>query len=67
MGCDERFNRCNTNHFVYMTAMERAVEMGCTVFDFGRTRRDNEGSFNFKRFFGFEPTPLEYQPLRLSR
>ncbi len=61
VGCDERFNRCNTNHFIYMTAMERAVEMGCTVFDFGRTRRDNEGSFNFKRFFGFEPTPLEYQ------
>ncbi|GJM26535.1 MAG: hypothetical protein DHS20C16_29500 [Phycisphaerae bacterium] len=61
VGCDERFNRCNTNHFIYMTAMERAVELGCTVFDFGRTRRDNEGSYNFKRFFGFEPTPLEYQ------
>ncbi len=61
VGCDERFNRCNTNHFIYMTAMERAVELGCTVFDFGRTRRDNEGSHNFKRFFGFEPTPLEYQ------
>jgi FemAB-related protein (PEP-CTERM system-associated) len=61
VGCDERFNRCNTNHFIYMTAMERAVELGCTVFDFGRTRRDNEGSYNFKRFFGFEPRPLEYQ------
>ncbi len=61
VGCDERFNRCKTNHYIYMTAMECAVELGCTVFDFGRTRSDNKGSYNFKRFFGFEPTPLEYQ------
>ena len=61
VGCDERFNGCNTNHFIYMTAMEHAVGLGCTVFDFGRTRRDNAGSYNFKRFFGFEPTSLEYQ------
>ncbi|NOX57870.1 MAG: GNAT family N-acetyltransferase [Planctomycetes bacterium] len=61
VGCDERFNRCNTNHFVYLTAMERAVEVGCSVFDFGRTRIANEGPYNFKRFFGFEPAPLGYQ------
>jgi hypothetical protein len=41
--------------------MERAVEHGYRVFDFGRSRRDNKGSYDFKRFSGFEPRPLQYQ------
>jgi hypothetical protein len=41
--------------------MERGVEESYRAFDFGRTRRDNSGSYNFKRFQGFEPQPLEYQ------
>lgn len=60
-GCDERFNHCQTNNVLYLTAMRRAVELGCRVFDFGRTRVDNRGSFDFKRFHGFEPTPLAYE------
>lgn len=59
-GCDERFNGCNTNNFLYLAAMEKAVELGCRVFDFGRTRADNKGSYDFKRFHGFEPKPLPY-------
>jgi hypothetical protein len=46
---------------LYLDAMERGVEEGCRFFDFGRTRRDNRGSFDFKRFHGFEPRPLAYQ------
>jgi FemAB-related protein (PEP-CTERM system-associated) len=60
-GCDERFENLHPNNFMYLTAMERAVELGCREFDFGRTRLDNEGPYNFKRFQGFEPTPLQYQ------
>jgi hypothetical protein len=41
--------------------MERAVAAGYRVFDFGRSRRDNAGSFDFKRFHGFEPIALQYQ------
>jgi FemAB-related protein (PEP-CTERM system-associated) len=61
VGCDTRFNRLGTNNYLYMTAMRRAVEAGCNVFDFGRTRVDNKGSYDFKRFHGFDPKPLAYQ------
>jgi lipid II:glycine glycyltransferase (peptidoglycan interpeptide bridge formation enzyme) len=60
-GCDERFQKYHPNNFLYLTAMEEGVRLGARIFDFGRTRMDNEGAFNFKRFQGFEPTPLEYQ------
>jgi lipid II:glycine glycyltransferase (peptidoglycan interpeptide bridge formation enzyme) len=60
-GSDERFARLHPNNLLYLAAMERGVELGCTIFDFGRTRIDNKGPYNFKRFQGFEPTPLHYQ------
>ncbi len=60
-GCDERFEKYHPNNFMYLTAMEKGVEMGCREFDFGRSRIDNAGAYNFKRFQGFEPTPLNYQ------
>lgn len=60
-GCDERFEKFHPNNYMYLTAMEKGVELGCREFDFGRSRVDNMGSYNFKRFQGFEPTPLHYQ------
>jgi len=60
-GCDERFEKFHPNNFLYLTAMEKGVELGCREFDFGRSRIDNTGSYNFKKFQGFEPTPLHYQ------
>lgn len=60
-GCDESFERTHPNNFLYLTAMERGVRMGCREFDFGRSRVDNAGAYDFKRFQGFEPTPLHYQ------
>jgi FemAB-related protein (PEP-CTERM system-associated) len=51
----------NAANFAYYALAERAVTEGCRVFDFGRSRKDNTGSFNFKRFNGFAPTPLQYQ------
>lgn len=60
-GCDDSYEKTHPNNFMYLTAMEQGVETGCREFDFGRSRVDNAGAYNFKRFQGFEPTPLHYQ------
>ncbi len=60
-GCDDRFQKYHPNNFLYLTAMEEGVRLGAGTFDFGRTRIDNQGPYDFKRFQGFEPTPLHYQ------
>lgn len=53
--------RKNANNVMYLTLMEHAVRSGLRWFDFNRTRRDNHGPYDFKRFHGFEPSPLHYQ------
>lgn len=44
----------------YWTLMERAVERGCTRFDFGRSKFGT-GAFDYKKHWGFEGVALEYQ------
>ena len=61
IGTTPRAKACSAANLIYLAAMERGVAEGFRVFDFGRSRRDNAGSFNFKRFNGFSPRPLEYQ------
>lgn len=48
------------NDFMYWDLMRRACERGIRVFDFGRSKRGT-GSFDFKKNWGFEPTPLHYE------
>jgi len=48
------------NDFMYWEIMERARQRGCRVFDYGRSKRGT-GSFDFKRYWGFEPEPLYYE------
>jgi FemAB-related protein (PEP-CTERM system-associated) len=48
------------NDFMYWEVMRRAVERGCRVFDFGRSKLDT-GSYRFKKHWGFEPAPLSYE------
>ncbi|HEX3810905.1 MAG TPA: FemAB family XrtA/PEP-CTERM system-associated protein [Rhizomicrobium sp.] len=48
------------NDFMYWEVMRRAAERGCRVFDFGRSKVGT-GSYNFKRYWGFEPQPLSYE------
>ena len=60
-GCIEQLDRCGTNNVMYLSAMEWGVEHGFRQFDFGRTRKDNRGSYDFKRHQGFDPEPLGYQ------
>ncbi|HEV7122386.1 MAG TPA: FemAB family XrtA/PEP-CTERM system-associated protein [Rhodanobacter sp.] len=47
------------NDFMYWALMQRAVERGARVFDFGRSKRGT-GSYDFKEQWGFEPKPLPY-------
>lgn len=53
------------NDFMYWDLMRRACERGLRVFDFGRSKRGT-GSFDFKKNWGFEPTPLHYEYFLVS-
>ncbi len=61
LGLDERADIYGLSHYLYFASMRWAVRNGCQIYDFGRSRLDNPGPFNFKRLCGFEPTILEYQ------
>lgn len=48
------------NDFMYWELMRRGSEKGVRVFDYGRSK-SGTGSYSFKKNWGFEPTPLDYQ------
>lgn len=48
--------------FMYFRQMCRAGEKGFKKYDFGRSK-NGTGSYNYKRHWGFEATPLHYQYL----
>jgi FemAB-related protein (PEP-CTERM system-associated) len=48
------------NDFMYWQLMKYGCENGYKTFDFGRSKV-NTGSYDFKRHWGFEPQPLQYQ------
>ncbi|MGR8930580.1 MAG: FemAB family XrtA/PEP-CTERM system-associated protein [Gammaproteobacteria bacterium] len=48
------------NDFMYWEVMRRAVDKGCKVFDYGRSKIGT-GSYSFKKHWGFEPEPLFYE------
>ncbi len=60
-GMDERADVYGLNNYLYWQSMRWGVESGYALYDFGRTRVDNTGCFDFKRLCGFEPTLLEFQ------
>jgi FemAB-related protein (PEP-CTERM system-associated) len=59
------FRHLAPNDFMYWELMSFGAARGCRVFDFGRSKKDT-GSFNFKRHWGFEPTPLPYFYFRVN-
>ena len=48
------------NDFMYWSVMRNAVDRGCRLFDFGRSKVGT-GSYDFKRNWGFTPEPLHYR------
>jgi FemAB-related protein (PEP-CTERM system-associated) len=51
---------CAGNDFMYWNLMQAAVLRGARIFDFGRSKLGT-GAFDFKKNWGFEPTPLAYE------
>ena len=56
----------SANDFKYWELMRRACERGIRVFDYGRSKVGT-GSHDFKKNWGFEPTPLHYEYQLFSR
>jgi len=50
----------SAHDFMYYKLMVHAAERGATSFDFGRSK-NGTGPYKFKKNWGFDPTPLEYQ------
>ena len=48
------------NDFKYWSLMRDAADRGCTLFNYGRSKHGT-GPYDFKKNWGFEPTPLAYQ------
>ncbi len=48
------------NDFKYWELMRMACERGYRLFDYGRSKRGT-GQYDFKKNWGFEPTPLHYE------
>lgn len=59
-GGTDRAREVAGNDFMYWELMRRACERGIRVFDYGRSKYGT-GSFDFKKNWGFEPKPLDYE------
>jgi len=46
--------------YMYWALMRRAAERGVQMFDFGRSKTAT-GAYDYKKYWGFEPSPLHYQ------
>jgi FemAB-related protein (PEP-CTERM system-associated) len=59
-GDDEAARDLAANDFKYWELMRRSCERGLRIFDYGRSKTGT-GPFAFKKNWGFEPTPLNYE------
>lgn len=55
-----RARAVKANDFMYWQVMRQSVDRGVRIFDYGRSKRDT-GSYRFKKHWGFEPQPLDYE------
>jgi FemAB-related protein (PEP-CTERM system-associated) len=55
-----QFNHTNANMLMYWHLLERAIQRGQAVFDFGRSTVDGN-TYRFKKQWGAEPRPAEWQ------
>jgi FemAB-related protein (PEP-CTERM system-associated) len=58
--CLREYNSTCANMFLYWQLLERSVQRGQTVFDFGRSSMDSN-LFRFKKQWGAEPAPAIWQ------
>jgi FemAB-related protein (PEP-CTERM system-associated) len=60
---DPVFNASQPNNFMYYELMAQSGENGYALFDFGRSKKTNSGSFDFKAHWGMEERTLPYEML----
>ena len=54
------------NDYMYWAVMEKACQEGVQVFDYGRSMIGS-GAYRFKKHWGFEPQPLQYECLPIGK
>lgn len=64
---DPEFNACAPNNFMYYDLMRWAGQSGYGCFDFGRSKKDSGGSYDFKSHWGMAERSLPYEMLLLKR
>ena len=64
---DPAFNRYQPNNFMYYDLMRWAGQNGYRLFDFGRSKKEGSGSFEFKAHWGMEMRELPYEVLLVRR
>jgi FemAB-related protein (PEP-CTERM system-associated) len=64
---DPAYNEQSPNNFMYFDLMRRAGVEGFKVFDFGRSKKEGSGSFDFKAHWGMEMRELPYEYLLVKR
>jgi FemAB-related protein (PEP-CTERM system-associated) len=65
-GDDEAARDLAANDFKYWELMRHACARGLKVFDYGRSKQGT-GPYAFKKNWGFEPTPLNYEYVLYKR
>jgi FemAB-related protein (PEP-CTERM system-associated) len=58
--CLRRYNHTNANMLLYWHLLERAIQRGQEVFDFGRSSQDSS-TYRFKKQWGAVPVPAQWQ------
>jgi FemAB-related protein (PEP-CTERM system-associated) len=64
---DPAFNALAPNNYMYYELMCQSGEKGITLYDFGRSKKANSGSFDFKAHWGMEERTLPYEMLLVRR
>lgn len=64
---DGQFNALAPSSFMYYDLMRWAGKNGYRTFDFGRSKKEGSGSYDFKAHWGMEERALPYEVLLVNR
>ena len=64
---DPRFHALQPNNFMYWDLMRSGLREGARLFDFGRSKIERSGSFDFKSHWGMAQRELPYEILLVRR
>jgi FemAB-related protein (PEP-CTERM system-associated) len=64
---DPRYHALQPNNFMYWELMRSGLHEGMRLFDFGRSKIERSGSFDFKSHWGMTMRELPYEVMLVSR